>query len=286
MTQTASSKLKSSKLKLGTLKRLIGKRLIGRGLVALLLLGLSSSFVKAQDADDETAKEIAKKSGMWVLKWKHERPRWISLNYDLGTEDNKIPTENSGASPQLRTENYCYMYYEVSNKDDSDHRFFINITGVSDKKKTYHDVWDSAAFKKIEAILRYRGKIKKGEKLHSQKDITIPTKRADLDANPATRKLALPVIKAGETKKCVAIFRKLNVELDNLSINVRGLSNDLDIKSKEDHRRTIAEKILQLKYKRPGNEHYTSTKSLKFVSKKWIVKTHQIKTDLAKPKGD
>jgi hypothetical protein len=280
---------------------------------------------------DEQAKQIAKNSGLWFLKFKHDKLRWISMNNDLGVKGGKIPHEFSGSSKQLRTENYWYIFYTITNKEETDHRIFINITAESDKnknilskrgkkkksfisewdqyrvkgideqkadaklnpqslfrsryRKRYHDVKDPAVFKKVEAILRYRGKLKKGEALHSQLDLTIPSKKADLNADPATRKLAMPTIKAGETKKCVAIFRKFDVEMDWAIITFRGLSNDQIVGFPEDHRRNVTENILQLVFERRGSNFFTANKTPKFVSKKWIAVKRTIKTDLKSPKN-
>lgn len=298
-------------------------------LILSLLVPLSSF---GQDAEeDEKAKQIAKNSGLWYLKFKHEAPRWISMNNDLGVEDGKIPHEFSGSAKQLRTENYFYVFYTITNKEEKDIRVFINVTGESDKnknvtssrdrkqkfvskwdrmrvkdvdekkadakldkrklfrsryRKNYHDVHDKAVFKKVEAILRYRGKVKKGEKLYSQVDLTIPTTKTNLNADPATRKLAMPVMKPGETRKCVAIFRRFDVEMDVLVLTFRGLSNDNIVQVSGDHRREVTESILQLTYQRRGSEFFTANKTPKFVSKKWIAVKRTIKTDLRSPGED
>jgi hypothetical protein len=304
-------------------------------LLSALLLTLALPLtVMGQDPkeDDEAAKEIAKNSGLWFLKFSHDGPRWISMNNDLGVEDGKIPHEFSGSAKQLRAENYWYVFYTITNKEQADHRLFINVTAESDKnknvlskrtkmkkgfasawdkfrvrdadqkkaeddrseaskfrslyRKRYHDVKDPAVFKKVEAILRYRGKLKKDEKLHSQIDLTIPAKPDDLGANPATRKLAMAMIKAGETKKCVAIFRKFDVEMDWLILNFRGLSNDQVIDFPEDYRREVTENVFQLLYKRHGSDFFTANKTPKFLAKRWVAVKRTIKTDLKSPKDE
>jgi hypothetical protein len=268
-------------------------------LLTLLPLGPSAS-AWAQD-DDEIAREIARKSGLWVLGFEHDGPRWISLNRDRGRaegklavpgggeveldglDEKKLPGEFGGGARQLRVANYWYLFYTVTNKDEEDHRLFVDVTASSDKSRRYHDVYDPAVHRKIEEILRSRGKLGEGEKLHSQIDLNMPTQRADLDA-AFPRKLSLPMIKAGESKKCVAIFQRFDPEMDTLKIHVEGLQNDVIVEAPKDYRRTVREQILELVYERLGNEFFTASNKLpRFVSRKWKTRETTVKTDLKKP---
>jgi len=264
----------------------------------LLVLGLALMLpapVVGQDADggDEEAAKIAKNSGLWTFGFGHEHPAWISLNRDLGNElrDGKVPGEFSGSHKLLRTENFWYLYYWIKNETEEDQRFFINITATSDisgktkarkHARRYHDIYDPAVFKKAEAILRYRGKVKEGEKLYHQKDLTLPSAGSDLSAS-FPRKLAMPKIAAGQTMKCVALFRKFDGEMDGLTIRFEGLSNDLQIEAPEDHTRTVTTKVLELAYKRPGDEFFAVGDAMTFLWRKWMEVKTTIKTDLKSP---
>lgn len=265
-------------------------RLRRRGLAAALLFALllaPMAWVAAQDAGsdaeaDKEAAEIARKSGVWTLGFTHDAPRWISMNYDLGVDGGKIPHEFSGGSKMLRADNYWYVYYEITNKEAEDHRLFLQVTAQSTKKRPYRDTFVPDVFDKIETILRYRGKLKKDEKLHSQRELVAPLTQQDQGA-AFPRKLALPVIKANETWKCVAIFNKFDNEMDDLTITFDGLSNQLGITAEAPNRRSVTRKLLKLKYRRPGNEFFTANKPPKFLSKKWVEVVDEIKTDLETP---
>lgn len=288
------------------------------GAAALALATLTALTLPAASAqdNDEVAREIARSSGLWKLDFKHDTPRWISMNRDVGDHETitlpngktidlsgmdpeTLPGEFSGTARQLRTENWWYLYYEVTNSGQEDRRFFLNFTGRSDRGATYHDVKDVAVFKKVEEILRSRGKLKKDETLHSSFDMSIPEKPGDLEA-AFPRKLSMPVIRAGETKKGVAIFRRFDLNMDKLVISVEGLQNDQLVISPSDtktpdgkdipnppapHRRRVTTRVLELTFSRPGNEQFTANKTPKFVSRKWVSRTREIKTDLGSP-GD
>lgn len=278
------------------------RQLFTLGLALTATLSLSWS-VQGQDAD-EIAEEIARKSGLWVLEYSYDHPRWLSMNTDLGpdneddlykkegdgrkgeardVETSKVPGEFQGGAELLRTENYWYVFYTLKNPSDTARRLFINVTAKSDDGTSYHDIYEPAAFLKLKGILQDRGKVGPDEKLCSQQDLSIPLEQASLSADPATRKLALPTIEAGQTLKCVAIFPKLSPEMDKLLIHFQGFSNDLIIENPEDHRRLVKERVLELEYKRLGNPDFTANQSPTFVAERWITVERTIKTDLRAP---
>jgi hypothetical protein len=96
-------------------------------------------------------------------------------------------------------------------------------------------------------------------------------------------KIALPVIKAGETLRCAAMFRGLDPQMDRLTIFVRGLTNDFEIEAAEPHRRKVRERVLELVYESPGDEFSTHVRPIRFVSEKWVDIEKVVKTDLDKP---
>lgn len=272
-------------------------------LLAGVMLALPNLAI-AQSDEDDVALQIAKQAGLWTLKHKFERPRWISMNHDLGPDNEdevfkkeadgkvpgtrgadytRVPSPQGGSAAELRVENYWYVYFELTNDGEDDRRIFIDLTARSDSAVDYHDVYSPATFNKVRAILEDQGKLKRDEKLHSQVDLSIPDSPDDLGADAATRKISQAIIKAGETKKCVAIFPRLDEDMDKLTISVRGLSNDVTIAAKEDHRREISERVLQLEYKRLGNPHFTADKDPEFVTERWLTEKRSIKTDLRSP---
>ena len=228
------------------------KRLLCFSLLALVLLSSLWLLTEGRARGDE--KKI------WFLKFKHDKPKRISIGEEEGGD----------------IDVYWYMTYTLTNTDGDDHKIFINITAESDKGYKYVDTTQPLAKEKIKKRLQ----MGPDEKLFGKEDLTYSGKEEDLRA-PFPRKLNLPVIKAGQTIRCVAIFHRWDPEMDSLVIKIQGLTNDVRIERTEiPNERKITETFLTLEYKRPGDEFYVTLDSLKYAGRKWIHVTRKIKTDL------
>jgi hypothetical protein len=178
-----------------------------------------------------------------------------------------------GREPFL--ENYWYLPFTLKNPDEKDHSFFLDITAVSDKGREYRSLGDPL----VKEQARKRLGVRKDERLWSQEDFTTNHEPTDPSA-PFPKKIDLPVIKAGETVKCVALFRGFDREMDRLTITVRGLTNDVIAKKTGPHERKLSERVLKLHYSRPGDEYYTNEDPIEFVGREWVTVERTVKTDL------
>lgn len=190
-------------------------------------------------------------------------------------------------------ENYWFLPYTLTNHDDNAHEFFIDVTATSDKGNQlhrYHDSWIPDVYDEVSRILGVR----EGQQLLSQRELCMP-KPGDQNVLPQisdqrtkdTARIALPVIQPKETLRCVAMFETFDPEMDRLTIKVRGLTNssiishdDYVAPDNQPHRRVITEAVLQLHYRRPGDEFAHGQDPLEFVGRRWTDETRTIKSDL------
>jgi hypothetical protein len=127
-------------------------------------------------------------------------------------------------------------------------------------------------------------------KLWGHQEVTSPrnpTEGATGDApRPLGKPFAIPrpVIKAGETRECVAIFKGVSENMDRLTVEFVGLTNDVVIETVADHTRKVTYRVFQIVYERPGDEFYPSLDKMTFVRKGWVDREETIKTDLKSPK--
>lgn len=229
-------------------------RHLSLGLSALLCaaLGLVLSTAAPRSlADDQTSKKL------WMLEFEPGKPKRIQI----------------GKEPNI--ENYWYLPFTLKNPDAEDHHFFLEITATSDKNKQYRSI----AHPIVKELVRRKLGVRKDEPLWSQEELTVAHEPTDPNA-PFPRKLDLPVIKAGEAVKCVAIFNAWDREMDFLTIQIRGLTNDVITQKTAPHERKVSERVLLLKYSRPGDEYYRNEDAVEFSGREWTTIERTIKTDL------
>jgi len=197
---------------------------------------------------EEIAARIAKQdANVWTLDLKYGKPKRIEVKKELGTSDV-----------------YWYVYYEVTNNTDLERPCFIDVAAESDKGKNtyhYHDMMVPECKEELRKILG----IKADELLYTSEELRapgVPNKLPNKDSpetrpaldpdakkefpDPAPNTAITPqvarsktsglyeggnasigylMIKPGETKKCVALFGKLDPEFDFLTIYFYGLCN-------------------------------------------------------------
>jgi hypothetical protein len=218
---------------------------------AAALAAVSLPLAAPARGDDYASKKI------WQLEFEYGMPKRITL----------------GLEPNI--ENYWYLPFTLKNPDEQDHSFFLEISAVSDKNYTYRNI----AQAQVRERVRRRLGIRPGEKFWTAEDVTTAHEPTDVNA-PFPRSLDLPVIKAGETVKCAAIFNGWDREMDRLTITIRGLTNDVIVTKTAPHERKLSERVLQLMYERPGDEYYRSEDPVEFVGRQWTTIERTIKTDL------
>jgi hypothetical protein len=221
--------------------------------LACLIAGLLGAAVApAGVADDSTSKKI------WMLKLEPDRPRTAKL----------------GREPEI--ENYWYVPFKLTNEDQEDHSFFLEISAKSDKKVETRNL----AHPLVKEIVRRKLGIRPDGRLWTADDLTTNHEPTDLNAS-FPRKLDLPVIKAGETVQCAAIFRGPDPEADRLEVTFRGLTNDVIAeKTGNPNERKLVERALVLSYERPGDEFHRTEDSIVFVGRQWVTLERVVKTDL------
>ena len=272
---------------------------------AAILSGLLVGLVVTGGLAQESRK-------IFFIDFTHEKPRQLYLAHGASEKD---------------PETYLYMAYSLTNTDDVDHPFYLQVQATDDAGNSYRDGYHPTALERIrkrlgnEAVVvlkdgsKEQGRLEingdrydldQGTKsksirasdveavqyqLWGHRDVTTPETPGGTEVTgTGTRPLgqpyeiARPIIKAGETRRCVAIFRGVSKQMDRLTIEINGLTNDIIIEAVADHQRKITEKVYQIVYKRPGDEFYPSMDAMSFVSKGWVDRARTIKTDLKQPK--
>ncbi|HVY61872.1 MAG TPA: hypothetical protein VHF22_09475 [Planctomycetota bacterium] len=220
--------------------------------LALALLGLGLFAAAFATADDSTSKKI------WMLKMEPDRIRRAVL----------------GREPEI--ENYFYLPFKLTNEDQEDHSFFLEVYAESDKGVEYRNL----EHPQVKEIARKKIGVRADARFWGAADLTTNHEPTDVNA-PFPRKLDLPVIKAGETVQCVAIFKGPDVEADKITVTFRGLSNDvLATKTGKPNERKLTERVLVLTYACPGDEYYRGERSISYVGREWKTVERVVKTDL------
>lgn len=132
----------------------------------------------------------------------------------------------------------------------------------------------------MKELVRKRLGVRAGDRLLAVDDLTTNHDDQDVKAT-GRRELKLPILKAGETVRCVAIFRGPDPEADRLSVTFRGLTNDVIAqKTDKPNERKLSERALVLTYERPGDEYFRTQDSITYVGRQWVTLERTIKTDL------
>jgi hypothetical protein len=219
--------------------------------VAALLGALVIAPARPARGDDQTGKQL------WTLEFEPGMPRRVTI----GTEPN--------------LEVFWYLPFKLKNPDQQDHSFFLEITGVSDKNYQYRSMTQPQVKEKI----RRRLGLHKEDTLWTEEDFTVAHEPTDVNA-AFPRKLDLPVIKAGETVQCAAIFHGWDNEMDFLTVSVKGLTNDVIETKTAPHERKLSERVFQLHYERRGQDYMRTEQPVEYVGHEWVTVDRIIKTDL------
>jgi hypothetical protein len=131
----------------------------------------------------------------------------------------------------------------------------------------------------VKEIVRRKLGVRKDERLWTAEDLTVQHEPADVTAG-FPRKLDLPVIKAGETVRCVAIFRGPDPQADKITVTFNGLTNDVISEKIGPNERKVIERALVLSYERPGDEYYRTQDSIEYVGRQWVTLERIVKSDL------
>jgi hypothetical protein len=153
---------------------------------------------------------------------------------------------------------YWYLLYDLKNGSKEDRQVYVTVTATSDDKVKYSDVFLPSVEKAIER--------KEKEPLWGKVDeFDVLSKR-----KPDDPKYRYVVLKAGETRKCVAVFNRFDVNASKIKISVTGLSNEMRTVAKDDGTKEIEERVREYYYERPGDEYEVTADSFKLTGKDWV----------------
>ena len=177
----------------------------------------------------------------WIVEFDFEHLRMIAPRYGIGA--GRV---------------YWYMVYTLTNTSDEDRDIYVSITATSDNNHLYSDLYLPSIEKAVEK--------KEGEPLWGKADeFELLQKR-----KPSDPKYHYTKIKAGEKRRCVAVFNRLDPNANKITVSVSGLSNEVKEAAKEDGTRLLEERIRELQFERPGDEFAITMDSFRLVGKEWV----------------
>ena len=225
-------------------------RLHPKSIVFVLALLIAPAFLAV--AQDDAAGDAENVINIDKLEFKFERPRTVII-YPMGDQKDAKGVDAGRI--------YWYLRYSLTNKGKDTSEFFVTLMAKSDKDRTYADLALPVVEKKIERIegreLRSKGDLQgEGKSIHTYEEYA-----------------------SGQTRDCVAIFNPIDPEADFITIDVHGLVNDLETEKLEGGVVRVHERVLRLKFTRPGDEFYTSLDQFTFKSKEWVKIQHDLKLD-------
>jgi hypothetical protein len=178
----------------------------------------------------------------WVIDFEPQRLRMIS------------PKEGLGAGRV-----YWYMIYDLKNAGGEDRDVFLEISAASDHGKTYSDMYLPSVERAIE-------KKEANPTLWGKTDIhALASKRERNDP-----KYNYFTLKAGEEKRCVAVFNRLDLNANKITIRVAGLSNEIGSAVKDDGTRELEERLREFYYERAGDEYAPTLDTFVMKGKDWV----------------
>lgn len=217
----------------------------GVALACVLLCGLLVPFLGSADVQAQDGTKLDH------LEFKFGKPKTVII-YPV---DEKLKDAENVEAGRI----YWYLPYTLKNNGDSAKKFFVTISGHSDKGRKYSDLPLAHVEKKVERVER--------RKFHSRADLLADGKSLD----------SYEEFAPGAKRECVAIFNPIDPEADTIVLEIRGLVNDVKMEDLGNGMMRVEERVLKLTFKRPGDEFYTSLDQFVFESKKWHTSSHEIK---------
>ncbi|MEM7166435.1 MAG: hypothetical protein AAF581_13300 [Planctomycetota bacterium] len=221
----------------------------GLALILAVALAPVCMTVAQDDAAPDAADNVIQ---IDKLEFKFERPRTVII-YPIGDQQNAKGVDAGRI--------YWYLRYSLTNTGKDTSEFFVTLLARSDKDRTYADLALPVVEKKIERI--------EGRELHSKGDVQKEGKLISTYEEYAS----------GQSRNCVAIFNPIDPEADFITVDVHGLVNDIETQKLEGGVVRVQERVLRLKFARPGDEFYTSLDQFTFKSKEWVKIQHDLKLE-------
>lgn len=207
--------------------------------------GEEKDAAKADAAPEVAANEPASDvpGAYWVLELEEKALRMIAPREGIGTG-----------------EVYWYLLYTLTNTGKEDRDVYVSVTATSDNNKLYADLFQPSIEKAIER--------KENLLLWGKSDeFALLSKR-----KPSDPRYHYVTLKAGDIRRCVAVFNRLDPNANKITIRVAGLSNEIKEIKKDDGTRLLEERVRELYYERLGDEHAITLDSFTLVGKDWVKK--------------
>ena len=218
-----------------------------------VLPGAPQAWAQDDDDGDESGLELPTDGALdtyWVLKFKPNALRMITPR--TGVAKGRV---------------YWYLLYTVENPSDEDREIYVSISASSDRKKEYGDLFLPSVERAIEK--------KEKAKLWGKTDeFKIISKR-----DPSDAQFHYVTLKAGEKRRSVAVFNRLDPNANDITIRVKGLSNEVRPATDADGVAVLEHRVRVLKYKRPGDEFAITRDSFKLTSENWVRQKLPVKKD-------
>lgn len=160
---------------------------------------------------------------------------------------------------------YWYLLYTLENKSDESRNALLSISAKSDRGARYVDMFLPSVELDIERKER-RALWGKTDEFALQKD-----------RSPENSDYLLMPLEAGAKRRSVAVFNRLNANANLVTIRVKGLSNEIR-RVETDDGIVLEEKVLELKFHRPGDEFAITQDSFRLLRQDWVV--DRVKLDL------
>ncbi len=193
------------------------------------------------EGSDSVGELRVEASKFWVVEFEFKALRMITPSVGLGS--GKV---------------YWYMLYTLSNPSTVDRELYVQITASSDNNKEYADLFLPSVEKAIErkenAPLWGKANLFESSRLRKPKD----------------PRHNYTTLRAGEKRECVAVFDRLDPNANKVLIRVAGLSNEIKEILKEDGARILEQRIRELHFERPGDEHAITLDSFTLMDKGWV----------------
>jgi hypothetical protein len=184
------------------------------------------------------------------------------LSWALGFRPIKVRMVTPRVGPG-RGRSYWYLVYEIENKAAEEHDFFLSITATGERKATYSDLFLPSVERAIEEQegRPLWGKLDKFEKVLQ-------------DRATDARKYAYETIGAGEKRLCVAVFNRFDPNSKNLTLRVKGLTNDIAVETDPaDGSTVLRERVRVVHVRRPGDEYEYGSDGFKNLEMEWVEET-------------
>ncbi len=205
-------------------------------LCVLLVLAAVPAVARDVARDGDAAS-----GGFWAIDIKVEALRLIS------------PKTGAGAGGV-----YWYLLYDLENKTGEDRDLYINVTATTEGEKRYAELFLPAVEQAAEVKEKraFWGKLDQYEILARR--------------DPKDPKYNYFTLKAGEQKRCIAVFNRFDPTADGIKIHVAGLAGGIQEKARDDGARVLVERLRELSFERFGDEFAVSLDSLRLKDERWV----------------